>query len=124
MKKIIIILIFILPTNLFAFEKVTNFTFEKFNKLNSEGKTIIINSWNEWCTVCAAQTSIFAEASAKIEVWAAHTVHHSFHEFIIIVLPSEFNLLNFSKVKLVTFSNANKFVGKIKIKIIMIFFIK
>jgi thioredoxin 1 len=62
MKKIIIILIFILPTNLFAFEKVTNFTFEKFNKANSEGKTIIINSWNEWCTVCAAQTSIFAEA--------------------------------------------------------------
>ena len=49
MKKIIIILILILPTNLFAFEKVTNFTFEKFNKANSEGKTIIINSWNEWC---------------------------------------------------------------------------
>ena len=63
-------------------------------------------------------------ASAKIDVWAAHTVHHSFHEFIIIVLPSEFALLNFSKVKLVTFSNANKFVGKIKSKIIMIFFIK
>ena len=58
MKKIIIILLLILPTNLFAFEKVTNFTFEKFNKANSEGKTIIINSWNEWCTVCAAQTSI------------------------------------------------------------------
>ena len=62
MKKILILILIIIPTNLFAIEKTTNFTFEKFQKANDEGKTVVVNSWNEWCTVCAAQTSIFEEA--------------------------------------------------------------
>ena len=62
MKKILILILIIAPTNLFAIEKTTNFTFEKFQKANDEGKTVVVNSWNEWCTVCAAQTSIFEEA--------------------------------------------------------------
>ena len=62
MKKILILILIIAPTNLFAIEKTTNFTFEKFQKANDEGKTVVVNSWNEWCTVCAAQTSVFEEA--------------------------------------------------------------
>ncbi len=62
MKKILILILIIIPTNLYAVEKTTNFTFEKFKKANDEGKTVVVNSWNEWCTICAAQTSIFEEA--------------------------------------------------------------
>ena len=39
-----------------------NFSLDEFDKLNTEGKTIVINSWNEWCSVCATQTSIFEQA--------------------------------------------------------------
>ena len=46
----------------FSFEKSSNFTFNEFDKLNNQGKTIVINSWNEWCSVCATQSSIFKQA--------------------------------------------------------------
>ena len=46
----------------FSFEKSSNFSLNKFDKLNNQGKTIVINSWNEWCSVCATQTSIFEQA--------------------------------------------------------------
>ena len=46
----------------FSFEKSSNFSLNEFDKLNNQGKTIVINSWNEWCSVCATQTSIFEQA--------------------------------------------------------------
>ena len=46
----------------FSFEKSSNFSLNEFDKLNTEGKTIVVNSWNEWCSVCATQTSIFEQA--------------------------------------------------------------
>ena len=49
MKKFLIIIFFFLSTNVFAFEKGTNFTIEEFKKAQNEGKTIVVNSWNKFC---------------------------------------------------------------------------
>ena len=62
MKKFLIIIFFFLSTNVFAFEKRTNFTIEEFNKAQNEGKTIVVNSWNKFCITCAAQTKVFESA--------------------------------------------------------------
>ena len=62
MKKFLIIIFFFLSTNVFAFEKGTNFTIEEFNKAQNDGKTIVVNSWNKFCITCAAQTKVFESA--------------------------------------------------------------
>ena len=62
MKKFLIIIFFFLSTNVFAFEKGTNFTIEEFTKAQSEGKTIVVNSWNKFCITCKAQTKVFESA--------------------------------------------------------------
>ena len=63
MKKILLTFIFIIiSTNLLAFEKDTNFTIEDFKKAQNDGKTIVVNSWNKYCSTCAAQTKVFDQA--------------------------------------------------------------
>ena len=63
MKKILLTIIFIITsTNLLAFEKDTNFTIEDFKKAQNDGKTIVVNSWNKYCSTCAAQTKVFDQA--------------------------------------------------------------
>ena len=63
MKKILLTLIFIIiSTNLSAFEKDTNFTIEDFKKAQNDGKTIVVNSWNKYCSTCKAQTKVFESA--------------------------------------------------------------
>ena len=62
MKKILLSLIILIITDALAFEKTTNFTFEKFEKAQQEEKTIVINAWNETCMTCAKQSKIFANA--------------------------------------------------------------
>ena len=67
MKKIFIILFISLSSTVNAFEKVTKFTFEKFNAAKNNGKTIIVNSWNKNCSTCAAQIKILAQATEDFE---------------------------------------------------------
>ena len=67
MKKIFIILFISLSSTVNAFEKVTKFTFEKFNAAKNSGKTIIVNSWNKNCSTCAAQIKILAQATEDFE---------------------------------------------------------
>tara|TARA_Y100001970_G_C14199817_1_gene840441 strand:+ start:399 stop:770 length:372 start_codon:yes stop_codon:yes gene_type:complete len=67
MKKIFIILFISLSSTVNAFEKITNFTFEKFNEAKNSGKTIIVNSWNKNCSTCAAQIKILAQATEDFE---------------------------------------------------------
>ena len=62
MKKILLFIVILISTEALAFEKTTNFTFEKFEKAQQEGKTIVINAWNETCMTCAKQSKIFANA--------------------------------------------------------------
>ena len=63
MKKLILTILFIIiTTNLLAFEKDTNFTIEDFKEAQKDGKTIVVNSWNKYCSTCKAQTKIFESA--------------------------------------------------------------
>ena len=62
MKKILIIIFTLVSFNSSAVDKSTTFTIEKFNKAQSEGKIVVINSWNETCYTCEKQIKILDEA--------------------------------------------------------------
>ena len=63
MKKLFIFIILILVPNVsLSFEKATNFDLKKLFEIQKSGKTIVINSWNEYCSTCAAQTKVFDQA--------------------------------------------------------------
>ncbi len=62
MKKIFLFIIILTSTEALSFEKTTNFTFEKFENAQMNGKTIVINAWNENCMTCAKQSKIFVKA--------------------------------------------------------------
>tara|TARA_Y200000002_G_scaffold157951_1_gene130604 strand:+ start:251 stop:619 length:369 start_codon:yes stop_codon:yes gene_type:complete len=55
MKKIIFLIIILIPLNINAGEKKTTFTNEIFNKAQSDGKTVVVSSWIKYCTSCASQ---------------------------------------------------------------------
>jgi len=55
MKKISLIFFFIFSFNAYAVEKKTTFDIGLFNKAQSEGKVIVVNSWIKYCTSCASQ---------------------------------------------------------------------
>ena len=51
----------------FAVDKSTTFNNEIFQKSQLEGKTVVINSWNETCTTCKAQIKILDQAQKKFK---------------------------------------------------------
>jgi len=65
MKKILILIFSLISFNSLALDKSTTFTIEKFNKAQSEGKIVVINSWNETCLTCKKQVKILDEAEKK-----------------------------------------------------------
>ena len=68
MKKKILIIIFALFTiKAFAVDKSTTFNNEIFQKAQLEGKTVVINSWNETCTTCKAQIKILDQAENEFK---------------------------------------------------------
>ena len=63
MKKFLIILILLtIPNISMGSEKTTNFDLKKLFEIQKSGKTIVINSWNKYCSTCAAQTKVFDQA--------------------------------------------------------------
>ena len=63
MKKILIIFILLtIPNISMGSEKTTNFDLKKLFEIQKSGKTIVINSWNKYCSTCAAQTKVFDQA--------------------------------------------------------------
>jgi thioredoxin 1 len=67
MKKILALIFTLISFNCFAVEQTTTFTNEIFNKAQIEGKTVVINSWNETCTTCKAQIKILDQAEKKFK---------------------------------------------------------
>ena len=65
MKKILILLFFLSNLNSFALGKTTTFTNEVFQKAQSDGKTVVINSWNKTCYTCGKQVKILNEAEKE-----------------------------------------------------------
>ena len=55
MKKLLVLLLIILPFNLAVADKQTTFDNDIFNKAQSDGKTVIVSSWIKYCTSCASQ---------------------------------------------------------------------
>ena len=62
MKKILIFILLAFSINVTATSKETTFTNEIFKKSQSDGKTIVIHSWNKTCTTCAKQVKILDKA--------------------------------------------------------------
>ena len=58
MKKILVIIFFILTFNSNAIEKETTFNKQLFDKAQSDGKIVIVSSWIKYCTSCAGQMKI------------------------------------------------------------------
>jgi thioredoxin 1 len=67
MKKLLIIIFVFFSFNSFALDKSTTFTNEIFQKAQSEGKTVVINSWNETCSTCARQIKILDKAEKEFK---------------------------------------------------------
>jgi thiol-disulfide isomerase/thioredoxin len=67
MKKIFILIFTLVSFNCFAVEKNTTFTKEIFNKAQSEGKTVVVNSWNKFCFTCKAQVKILDQAEKEFK---------------------------------------------------------
>ncbi|MDA9687761.1 thioredoxin family protein [Candidatus Pelagibacter sp.] len=62
MKKLLIIIFALFTFNSFAVDKTTTFTYEIFKKAQADGKTVVINSWNETCLTCKKQIKILDQA--------------------------------------------------------------
>ena len=63
MKKFLIIFILLtIPNISLGLEKTTNFDLKKLFEIQKSGKTIVINSWNKYCSTCVAQTKVFDQA--------------------------------------------------------------
>ena len=65
MKKILIIVFTLFSINSYALDKSTTFTNEVFTKAQTEGKTVVINSWNKTCYTCGKQVKILDEAEKE-----------------------------------------------------------
>jgi len=67
MKKIFILIFILISFNCFAADKTTTFTKEIFNKAQSEGKIVVVNSWNKYCYTCKKQTKILDQAENEFK---------------------------------------------------------
>ena len=67
MKKILIIIFTLFTMKAFAVDKSTTFNNEIFQKAQLEGKTVVINSWNETCTTCEVQIKILDQAEKEFK---------------------------------------------------------
>jgi len=62
MKKLLLLLLFILSSSAFAEEVEMNFKKDIFISAQKSGKTVVINSWNKWCFTCIKQEKIIKQA--------------------------------------------------------------
>jgi len=67
MKKFLVLIFTLISFNCFAVDKSTTFNNEIFQKAQLEGKTVVINSWNETCTTCKAQIKILDQAENEFK---------------------------------------------------------
>ena len=67
MKKLYLLILFLIPLNSFAIEKNTTFNKELFLKAQKSGKTVVINSWNKTCSTCAAQSVVLKKAKNEFK---------------------------------------------------------
>jgi thioredoxin 1 len=67
MKKVLIIIFTLISLKSFAVDNSTTFNNDIFQKAQLEGKSVVVNSWNEFCTTCKAQIKILDEAEKEFK---------------------------------------------------------
>ena len=67
MKKVLIIIFTLISLKSFAVDNSTTFNNDIFQKVQLEGKIVVVNSWNEFCTTCKAQIKILDEAEKEFK---------------------------------------------------------
>tara|TARA_Y100001954_G_scaffold162494_1_gene172449 strand:+ start:330 stop:698 length:369 start_codon:yes stop_codon:yes gene_type:complete len=67
MKKFLILIFCTLAFSANALEKKTTFDKKLFDKAQSEGKVVVINSWIEYCTSCASQMKALKQLKNEFE---------------------------------------------------------
>tara|TARA_B100001996_G_scaffold144264_1_gene109754 strand:+ start:166 stop:534 length:369 start_codon:yes stop_codon:yes gene_type:complete len=65
MKKIFIFIFCIFAFSTNALEKITNFNKELFDKAQSDGKVVVVNSWAKYCSSCASQMKVLDKAKSE-----------------------------------------------------------
>ena len=67
MKKIFIIIFCIFAFSTNALEKTTTFNKELFDKAQSDGKVVVVNSWAKYCSSCASQMKVLNKAKNEFD---------------------------------------------------------
>ncbi len=62
MKKLLVLICFVLAFNTNAIGKETTYSKESFDKALSEGKVVVVSSWIKYCTSCASQMKVLEKA--------------------------------------------------------------
>ena len=66
-KKLLILLIVLIPINSIASEKKTTFSEDLFKKAQLEGKVVVVSSWIKYCYSCASQMKVLKKAKNDFE---------------------------------------------------------
>ena len=67
MKKLFITLFLFVCLSANAVEKKTNFSEEVFENAKASGKTVVVNSYEIWCSTCSKQTKILDQAEKEFK---------------------------------------------------------
>ena len=67
MRKLFTILFLFVCLSANAVEKKTNFSDEIFENAKTNGKTIVVNSYEIWCGTCTKQTKILDQAEKEFK---------------------------------------------------------
>ncbi len=67
MKKIFIFIFCIFVFSANALEKITTFNKELFDKAQSDGKVVVVNSWAKYCSSCASQMKVLNKAKNEFD---------------------------------------------------------
>jgi thioredoxin 1 len=67
MKKIFIFIICIFAFSVIADEKKTTFNKELFDKIQSDGKVVVVSSWIKYCSSCASQMKVLNKAKNEFD---------------------------------------------------------
>ena len=67
LKKILFLLIVLIPFNSSASEKVTTFNEDLFKKAQLDGKVVVVSSWIKYCYSCASQMKVLNQAKNEFE---------------------------------------------------------
>ena len=67
MRKLILLFFIFTSFSVYAVEKKTNFDDKFFEEAKALGKTIVINSYEVFCSTCAIQTKILDQAEKEFK---------------------------------------------------------